>query len=140
MERVVETADNQGAWTIVIDDKCPVVRFLSRVIKACDKREVFAFVSRENSDEPSRQLMRELMSTPWSLLLIDDEGTRRQGPEAIPFILKNLPSGRIACVLYLIPGTMWLTRQLYMYISRNRSKIATLAVPPAKSEQGQHAA
>lgn len=139
MEKVVQAADNQRAWTIVCDDKCPVVRFMSRIVKSCDKRAFFTFVGRDSADEQSRSLMRELVSTQWSLLLIDDEGNRIQGPSAIPFILKNLPSGRLACVLYLIPGTMWLTRQLYMYVSRNRRKIATLAVP-AKQEKGQNAA
>lgn len=140
MEKVAQTADNQRAWVIVSDDKCPVVRSLSRLIRSCDKRGFFTFVGRENVDENSRTLMKELAATSWSLLLIDDHGERRQGPEAIPFIMKNLPSGRLACVLYLIPGTMWLTHQLYMYVSRNRNKIATLTVPAPKSEQGQNAA
>ncbi len=139
MEKVVHTAETQRAWTIVCDDKCPVVDFLSRLIRSCDKAGFFTFVGRENADEYSRSLMRELVSTPWSLLLIDDEGKRFEGPAAIPFILKHLPSGRLACVLYLIPGTMWLTRKLYMSVSRNRRKIATLAVS-SKQEKGQNAA
>lgn len=140
METVVKTADNQRAWVIVSDDNCPVVRFLSRFIRRCDKREFFKFIGPENSDEQSRNLFRELAASPWSLLLIDDHDDRMQGPEAIPFILKNLPSGKLACAVYLIPGTMWLTRQLYLYVSRNRKKIATLKVPAQQNGQEQSAA
>lgn len=140
METVVLTADNQSSWTIVSDGNCPVVRFLTRLVIACDQRHFFRFVSDKNVDDESRILFTELQSSPWSLLLIDDSGHRKYGPEAIPFILKNLPSGRLACVAYLIPGTMWFTKQLYFGISKNRRKIATLAATPSRSGSGKHAA
>ncbi len=135
MEKVVHTADNQGAWTIVSDDSCPVVRFLTRIVKSSDRRHFFQFIGRENNDEQSRNLLNELGSSNWSLLLINDNGERMHGPDAIPFILKNLPSGRLACVAYLIPGTMLVTKQLYFYVSRNRKKIATLNVAPHKTDK-----
>jgi predicted DCC family thiol-disulfide oxidoreductase YuxK len=140
METVVLTADNQGSWTIVSDDSCPVVRFMTRLVRSCDHRSFFRFVGRESSDDKSRALFAELCQSPWSLLLIDDCGRRLQGPEAIPFILKNLPSGRLACVAYLIPGTMWLTKQLYYGISKNRRKIATLSCASTMAGSGKHAA
>ncbi len=141
MEPVVKTADNRRAWTIVSDDNCPVVRFLTRIIRSCDKNGFFNFVGHdENIAEDAKLLLKELAASQWSLLLIDDLDQRIHGPEAIPFILKNLPQGRLACAAYLIPGTMWLTRQLYLSVSRNRKKIATLKIPSAKSEQGQTAA
>lgn len=141
METVVAKADNRrAAWIIVSDDNCPVVRFLSRLVRSYDKRACFDFIGRETSDDHSKNLFRELAASPWSLMLIDDLGERHFGPEAIPYILKNLPSGRLACVAYLIPGTMLLTRQLYACVSRNRNKIATLKVPACKSEKGQNAA
>ncbi|MBX9687843.1 MAG: DCC1-like thiol-disulfide oxidoreductase family protein [Candidatus Obscuribacterales bacterium] len=140
MDTVAPTADNRRTWTIVSDDNCPVVRFLSRLVKSCDSHEFFRFVGKENNDEHSRKLFRELSASPWSLLLIDDHGQRLQGPEAIPFILKNLPSGRLACVAYLIPGTMWLTQQLYLSVSRNRKQLAKLRVSSSQqTEPGQAA-
>ncbi len=135
MEKVVNTADNQGAWTIVSDDSCPVVRFLTRIVKSSDRKHFFSFIGRENNDEQSRKLMKELGNSSWSLMLIDDYGDRRHGPDAIPFILKNLPSGRLACAAYLVPGTMLLTQQLYFYVSRNRKKIATLKVAAQPAEK-----
>ncbi len=140
MDTVVKTTGNQRGWTIVSDDNCPVVRFMTHLVRSCDRNNFFQFVGRENTDEQSRSLFRELNSTPWSLLLIDDLGHQMQGPEAIPFILKNLPSGRLACVAYLIPGTMWITRQLYLYVSRNRRKIGNLTVAAQATESGKHAA
>lgn len=141
METVVKTADNQRAWTIVCDDSCPVVRFMARLVRNWDKRQLFHFVGQENTDDVSRNLFRELNASHWSLLLIDDHGQHLQGPDAIPFILKNLPSGRLACVAYLIPGTMWLTKQFYLSVSRNRKKIACLtANSPTQKGSGQNAA
>ena len=140
METVAKTADNQRAWTIVSDDNCPVVRFLSHMVKSMDSRHFFHFVGADKTDENSANLKRILSGSQWSLLLIDDKGEFLQGPEAIPFILKNLPSGRIACVAYLIPGTMWLTRQLYLCISRNRKKIASLSVATKQNGTEQNAA
>src|SRR5262249_7433499 len=116
------------------------VRFLSRVVKSCDHRHFFRFVGKNNTDKHSKELLQELAASPWSLLLIDCEGRRLEGPEAIPFILKNLPSGRLACVAYLIPGTMWLTKQLYFGISKNRKKIATLSISSSKTGSDKHAA
>ncbi len=135
MEKVVSTADNRGAWTIVSDDNCPVVRFLTHIVKSSDRRHFFRFIGRENTDEQSSLLLRELSNSSWSLLLIDEYGERIHGPEAIPFILKNLPSGRLACVAYLIPGTMLVTRQLYFYVSRNRRKLKALKVTPQTPEK-----
>lgn len=140
METVVIATENQRAWTIVCEDNCPVVRFLSHIIKRCDRNKFFRFVGRENADETDASLLRRLSASPWSLMLIDDNGLERHGPEAIPFILKNLPSGRLACVAYLIPGTMWLTRQLYLYVSRHRRKIATLTITSKQADPGKNAA
>ena len=141
METVVLATDNRSCWTIVSDDNCPVVRFMSHLVRLCDHSNFFRFVGREDTDEQSRNLLLELAQSPWSLLLVDDCGLRRHGPEAIPFILKNLPSGRLACVAYLIPGTMWLTRQLYFGISRHRNKLALLTpVDTTKTGSGINAA
>lgn len=130
METVVNTADNQSAWTIACDDSCPVVRFLAHVVRRADSRHTFQIIGLDDNSERARDLITELNSTPWSLLLIDSDGHRYQGPEAIPFIMKNLPSGRLAAVAYTLPGTMWLTHQLYMCVSKNRRKLATLKPIP----------
>lgn len=132
METVVSTADNQGAWTIACDDSCPVVRFLAHLVTKADTRNTFRIIGRDDNSENARAMILELNSTPWSLLLIDTEGERYQGPEAIPFILKNLPSGRLAAVAYTLPGTMWLTHQLYMCVSHNRRKFAKKSSAPAQ--------
>jgi predicted DCC family thiol-disulfide oxidoreductase YuxK len=109
-----------SSWTIVVDDTCPVVHKLSWIVRNWDKQGTFKFVGSEASDEKSRSLVQRLSETPWSLMLLDDQGHYWLGPDAIPFILKNLPSGKIAAVTYTVPGTMWLTRKLYYLVSRNR--------------------
>ena len=129
---MVATTDNQNAcrstWIIACDDSCAVVRFLARLVCNADTKKIFRIIGKDDSSDLGRSYIAELNTTQWSLLLIDADGERYQGPEAIPFILKNLPSGRLAAVAYTLPGTMWLTRQLYMQVSRNRRKIATLKI------------
>lgn len=117
---------NPAPWTIVCDDSCPVVRFLARLVKSCDSRRTFTVIGKNDQDTQTSELAIELDSSPWSLLLIDEELERRHGPDAIPFILKNLPSGRIAAVAYTLPGTMWITRKLYYMVSRNRKRLAQI--------------
>jgi predicted DCC family thiol-disulfide oxidoreductase YuxK len=109
---------------IVVDDTCPVVHKLGWLVRQWDKQKTFRFIGQSNSDASSTQLLEKLSETPWSLMLIDQQGNSWLGPEAIPFILKNLPSGKIAAVTYTVPGTMWLTRKLYHMISCNRRLLA----------------
>lgn len=110
--------------TIVCDERCVVVRRLADLMKWWDRAHHFRFVDRDSADAADRQLVDELDAQPWSLLLIDDIEQRWRGPESIPIILKNLPFGKIAAVLYILPGTMWLTRQLYLLVSRNHRAFA----------------
>lgn len=108
------------SFTIVCDERCFVVNRLAAMLKLWDRSQLFTFVDRESVSEVARQLIQDLDASPWSLYLIDDNNERWYGPEAIPMILKNLRFGRFAAVLYILPGTMWLTRQLYQLISRTR--------------------
>ncbi len=111
---------DNNAWTIVFDDCCPIVQKLGWLVRQWDSKGIFKFVGRDSTEHLHRPLVQMLDASPWSLLLLDESGNAWSGPEAIPFILKNLPSGRLAAVAYTLPGTMWLTRQLYMLVSRNR--------------------
>ena len=115
---IVDTQTKSCAFTLVCDDRCVVVRRLAGIVKIWDRHNTFRHISRDIIDEQTQSLVSELDNSPWSLLLIDDQCQRWSGPEAIPIILKNLPFGKIAAVLYILPGTMWITRQLYHMVSR----------------------
>lgn len=105
-------------FKLVFDDRCTVVHRLAEIVKAWDRRHVFDLIGRNSLPNGSQHLFHELEQSPWSLLLVDGFDNRWLGPEAIPIILKNLPFGKIAAVLYILPGTMWLTRQIYRLVSR----------------------
>lgn len=107
-------------FTLAFDDRCPLVRRLAHIVKYWDRNKSFKLVSNKLTTAEDAKLLVELDHVPWSLLLVDDKENHWTGPEAIPIILKNLPFGKIAAVLYIIPGTMWLTRKIYNLISRNR--------------------
>jgi predicted DCC family thiol-disulfide oxidoreductase YuxK len=96
------------------------VRRLSSVVKRWDKAKRFEFIERSAETYANTDSYRLLDASKWSLVLLDDLDNQWEGPEAIPFILKNLPLGRLAAVFYILPGTMWLTRKLYTALSRNR--------------------
>lgn len=109
------------SFTIACDERCSMVRRFASLVKWWDRENVFTFVDRDSQNPVAQRLMREMDSSPWSLMLIDEDGFRWAGPEAIPMILKHLPLGRLAAVFYILPGTMWVTRQFYLFASRNRS-------------------
>src|SRR4030095_1529210 len=113
----VAPQSRSSAFTLVCDDRCVVVRRLAGIVKIWDRNDTFQLIRRDIIDEQSQRLVTELDNSPWSLLLIDDRKQRWSGPEAIPIILKNLPFGKIAAVLYILPGTMWVTRQLYHLVT-----------------------
>lgn len=117
---VAPSCDTSANWIIVFDDACPVVNKLGWLVRQWDRDGIFRYIGRDNSTAEGQHLVGKLEETPWSLMLVSEDGQTWHGPEAIPFILKNLPSGRLAAVTYTVPGTMWLTRQLYYMVSRNR--------------------
>jgi predicted DCC family thiol-disulfide oxidoreductase YuxK len=120
MGTVTMNCQEASSFKIVCDDRCAVVRRLASVVKWWDRTGTFVFVDRDSANVSDRQLVSDLDACPWSLLLIDEFDSRWEGPESIPIILKNLRFGRIAAVFYILPGTAWITRRLYLMVSRNR--------------------
>lgn len=134
MDKSTNHCSESSIFTIVCDDNCAVVRRLAALVKLWDKNRLFAFVDKDSHSENTPALLGELEKCPWSLFLIDECKERWYGPEAIPIILKNLPLGKFAAVFYILPGTMWLTRQIYQIISTSRHLFG-----PAPSTQTQAA-
>jgi predicted DCC family thiol-disulfide oxidoreductase YuxK len=120
MESVAIQSPTTLSFTIACDERCAMVHKFSSLVKWWDRQNVFTFVDRDSRNPTAQRLVRDLDGSPWSLLLIDEDGERWSGPEAIPMILKHLPFGKLAAVLYILPGTMWITRQFYLFASRNR--------------------
>jgi predicted DCC family thiol-disulfide oxidoreductase YuxK len=123
MNVVLDACQESLSFTIVCDERCTIVRNFGALIKCWDKRHTFVFVDRDSSNQRATELIQRLDRSKWSLLLIDENGSQWEGPEAVPIILKNLPFGKIAAVLYILPGTMWLTRQFYLLVSRSKSRL-----------------
>lgn len=127
MDQNAVHCQESSSFIIVCDERCAVVKRLGAILKVWDRKQLFTFVDRESSSQIAQSLIADLDQSRWSLFLIDDNKERWYGPEAIPMILKHLPSGRFAAVLYILPGTMWLTRQLYKLVSRTRLIISKQA-------------
>jgi len=126
MNSVVNACQESLTFTIVCDERCSIVRSFGALVKWWDKHQAFTFVDRDSTNPKAANLVQRLDRSKWSLLLIgpsdDLKLTQWEGPEAVPIILKNLPFGKIAAVLYILPGTMWLTRQVYLLVSRSRRR------------------
>ena len=110
-------------FRIVADERCSVVGFLASIVRWWDKGRHLNFIDRRSNRPEDLTLLKQLDASHWSLLLFDDVNERWDGPDAIPILLKNLPGGKIAAVLYILPGTMWLTKQLYLLVSRNHKRV-----------------
>jgi predicted DCC family thiol-disulfide oxidoreductase YuxK len=127
MDKPVVHCKESSSFIIVCDERCTVVKRLAALLKVWDRKQLFTFVDRESESQTARNLIADLDKSRWSLFLIDENKERWYGPEAIPMILKHLPSGRFAAVFYILPGTMWLTRQVYKMVSRTRLIISKQA-------------
>lgn len=127
MDKPVVHCKESSSYIIVCDERCAVVKRLAALLKVWDRKQLFTFVDRESESQTARSLIADLDKSRWSLFLIDENKERWYGPEAIPMILKHLPSGRFAAVFYILPGTMWLTRQVYKMVSRTRLIISKQA-------------
>jgi predicted DCC family thiol-disulfide oxidoreductase YuxK len=127
MDKPVVHCKESSSFIIVCDERCAVVKRLAALLKVWDRKQLFTFVDRESESQTARNLIADLDKSRWSLFLIDENKERWYGPEAIPMILKHLPSGRFAAVFYILPGTMWLTRQIYKMVSRTRLIISKQA-------------
>lgn len=110
-------------YQVICDERYAIIRRFVRLIKWWDRAHVFTFIDRDADTAQARSLVQELDRSPWSLLVVDESNTHWSGPEAVPIILKNLPFGKIAAVFYILPGTMWLTKQLYLFVSRNKRRL-----------------
>lgn len=130
MERTAMPCQETYTFRIACDERCSLVTRLAAVVKWWDKQHKFIFIDRSSTDAEDQKLLTQLDLSPWSLLLFDDLNDRWDGPDSIPIILKNLPGGKIAAVLYILPGTMWLTRQLYSLVSRNRRRLVQRHITP----------
>lgn len=84
--------------TLYLDESCAFNRQLLSLIKQWDRKHSIEI--RKSSD---------------ALRVVDRNGGSFQGAEAVPIILKHLPFGKLAAAVYILPGTMWVTKQLYSF-------------------------
>lgn len=120
VEATAKTCTESLSFVIALNDRCPMVRAFGRVVRAWDKSRTFTFVDINSPANAARELIKDLANSPWSVLLVDKNGNKWFGPEAVPIILTQLPFGKMAAVFYILPGTMWLTRATYRIFSANR--------------------
>jgi predicted DCC family thiol-disulfide oxidoreductase YuxK len=87
--------DNFENITLYLDESSAFNRQLLSFIKQWDRKHS---IEVKSSD---------------TLKVVDRNGSSFQGAEAVPIILKHLPFGKLAAAVYILPGTMWVTKQLY---------------------------
>jgi predicted DCC family thiol-disulfide oxidoreductase YuxK len=110
--------------TLFCDQSKAFQRNLVALVKQWDKDQNIRICSAPDEAGPSQTSVN---STKGLLFAVDQDGERWLGAEAVPIIFKSLPFGKLAAAMYILPGTMWVTRQLYemdahIKVSPNKDK------------------
>ncbi len=111
--------DYQQNITLYLDESSAFNRHLLSLIKQWDTKQNIDVHSIKSNGCLSSQCQSGLKTTKHkqfyndSLEVVDKNGSSFQGAEAVPIILKHLPFGKLAAAFYILPGTMWVTKQLY---------------------------
>jgi len=96
------------AITLMCDESTAFNRRLLSLVKQWDKAGKVRILS--SKDPLSKE--SGASSAP-NLCVSDESGERWYGAEAVPIIFKSLPFGKLAAAMYILPGTMWFTKQIY---------------------------
>jgi hypothetical protein len=96
------------AITLLCDESSSFNRHLLSLVRQWDKTgKVRIVCGKDIKADPTESLMVS------QLCVSDQNGSRWYGAEAVPIIFKNLPFGKLAAAMYILPGTMWFTKQIY---------------------------
>ena len=131
VDALAKTCQESLSFVLALNEACPMVRTFRRVIERWDKKRTFTLVDINDKNQLTKRISQDLQNSPWSVLLVDPQGNKWFGPEAIPKILMHLPFGKVAAVLYILPGTIWLTRNTYRLFSRNREMFSKAQKQPS---------
>ncbi len=93
--------------TVYLDQKLAFNRRLLFLIKQWDREHIIEIHFSEDKQTSDRRFANG------ALQVTEYNGSNFEGPEAVPIILKHLPFGKLLAALYILPGTMWITKQLY---------------------------
>jgi len=111
--------DYQRNITLYLDESSAFNRHLLSLIKQWDKRRSIDvhyikadhLPSFQSKSIPLPKKHKQFYND--TLQVVDNNGSSFEGAEAVPIILKHLPFGKLAAAFYILPGTMWVTKQLY---------------------------
>jgi len=109
MQSSLPKGGTNPAITLVCDETFPFNRHLLSLVRQWDKNGKVRIVC--GKDAEAAQSPDALSIT--ELCVSDQNGGRWYGAEAVPIIFKNLPFGKLAAAMYILPGTMWFTKQIY---------------------------
>jgi predicted DCC family thiol-disulfide oxidoreductase YuxK len=117
-------ADRPEADVVIYDGDCGFCRAQVNKLLWWDCQHKLSYISLHDPEVARRwpdldhdRLMREM-------LIIDRQGNRHWGPEAIAYLTRRLRRLWWAAPLFYIPGVMFLWRRMYRWIARNRYRIS----------------
>ena len=111
MQSSSDNLGRQHGITVLCNESSAFNRNLVALVKQWDRCGNIHFLPyTESSYRKMHQINPQSHN---SLLAVDENGVKWSGAEAVPIIFKNLPFGKLAAAIYILPGTMWLTKQLY---------------------------
>jgi hypothetical protein len=108
MQSGLPSRTTNPAITLLCDESSSFNRHLLSLVRQWDKTgNVRIVCGKDMQADPAQSL------TVSQLCVSDQNGGHWYGAEAVPIIFKNLPFGKLAAAMYILPGTMWFTKQIY---------------------------
>jgi len=114
------TADRPDADVVIYDGKCGICTAQVKKLPFWDSQGKLSYLSLHDSEVQRRwpdvshdRLMQEM-------LIVDRQGHRYWGAEAIRYLTRRLRRLWWAAPLAYFPGSMLLWRALYRWVARNR--------------------
>lgn len=106
MASIEPTLGQKDSITVFCSENTAFNRNFLALVKHWDRR------GKINILPPSHIAAPPAESRDSTLSAVDENGVEWNGAEAVPIIFKNLPFGRLAAAMYILPGTMWVTKRL----------------------------
>ncbi len=117
-------AERPGADVVIYDDHCRICTSQIRRLPWWDCQKKLAYLSLHDEEVARRwpDLSHDRMME--EMVIVDRDGGRHWGPEAIRYLTRRLRRLWWAAPLLYFPGSMFLWRPLYRWIARNRYRLS----------------
>ena len=117
-------AQRPDADVVIYDGNCGICTAQVKKLPFWDCQEKLAYLSLHDPEVQRRWPDAAPERLQLEMLIVDAQGRRHWGPEAIRYLTRRLRRLWWAAPFAYFPGSMWLWRPLYRWIARNRFRLS----------------